>query len=63
MLVWWRRRRRRRRLYVTYVTFVWTAVFRSANWTTLYNDSFQLTSLELVNIASGYPQISNDSGM
>jgi len=46
-----------------YFVFVWSILFRSANWRTVDNDSFELTSLELVNIASGYPQISEDNGM
>jgi len=38
-------------------------VFRPANWRTADNDSFELTSLDLVNVASGYPQIATDTGM
>ena len=40
-----------------------SVVFRPANWSALYNDSFELTSMDLVNIASGYPQMSDDNGM
>ena len=40
-----------------------SAVFRPAIWRTTDNDSFELTSLDLVNIASGYPQFATDTSM
>jgi len=40
----------------------WTTVlFRNAKWSVIDNSSFEVTSPQSVNIASGYPQISKDN--
>ena len=38
-------------------------LFRAANWSVNDEVILELTSFEFVDIASGYPRISNDSAM